>query len=64
MRLRQESRTHIVGECGLYKEERNMLEKERRKIDGCGMKTFGTLYSSEKTIVIQMVATHGQRGRK
>ena len=29
-----ESRTHIVGECEIYKEERDVLE-EVRKIDKC-----------------------------
>ena len=32
-----ESRTHIVGECEIYKQERDALEKEMRKIDECGM---------------------------
>ena len=32
-----ESRTHIVGECEIYMEERDALEKEMRKIDECGM---------------------------
>ena len=41
-----ESRTHVVGECKTYKEERDVLEM--RKIDECGMKKFGTLDSSEK----------------
>ena len=31
-----ESRTHIVGECHTYKEERGALE-ERRKLDVCYM---------------------------
>ena len=44
-----ESRTHAVGECGMYKEERYVLE-ETRKIDERGMDKLGTLYSSEKTI--------------
>ena len=44
-----ESRTHIVGECEIYKEERNVLEM--RKIDECDMEKFGTL-DSEKTIAI------------
>ena len=30
---------HILGECELYKEERNVLEK-MRKIDGCDMEKF------------------------
>ena len=45
-----ESRTHIVGECEIYKEERDVLEM--RKIDECDMEKFGTLDSSEKTIAI------------
>ena len=45
-----ESRTHIVGECEIYKEERDILEM--RKIDECDMEKFGTLDSSEKTIAI------------
>ena len=47
-----ERRTHIVGECEIYKEERDVLE-EMRKMDECGMEKFGTLVdSSEKTIAI------------
>ena len=36
------SRTHIVGECEIFKEERGVLE-EMRKIDECDMDKFGTL---------------------
>ena len=39
-----ESRTHIVIECEICKEERDVLE-EMRKIDECGVETFGTLDS-------------------
>ena len=46
-----ESRTHIVGECEIYQEERDALE-ETRKLDACDMKAFGTVESSEKTITI------------
>ena len=46
-----ESRTHIVGECETYKEERDALE-EMRKFDVCDMEEFGRLESSEKTIVV------------
>ena len=46
-----ESRTHIVGECELYKEERD-VSKEMREIDECDMEEFGTLSSTEKTIAI------------
>ena len=42
--------THTVGECEIYKKERDVLEM--RKIDECGMEKFGTLNSSEKTIAI------------
>ena len=45
-----ESRTHIVGECEIYKEERDVL-KEMRKIGECDMDKFGTL-DSEKTIAV------------
>ena len=49
----KESRTHIVGECEIYKEERDvLLIGEMRKIDECGMEKLGTLDSSEKTIAI------------
>ena len=43
-----ESRTHILGECEIYKEERNALEEEMRKLDVCDMEEFGKLGSSEK----------------
>ncbi|CAM9645227.1 unnamed protein product, partial [Laminaria digitata] len=38
----------------MYTEERDVLEEEMRTIpvDGCNMKKFGTLDSSEKTIAI------------
>ena len=49
------SRTHLVGECERYKEERDLSE-ETRKIDECDMEKFGTLDSREKTI-----ATLGDR---
>ena len=47
-----ENRTHIVGECAIYKEERDALEEEMRKFDGCDMDEFGRLERSEKTIAI------------
>ena len=46
-----ESRTHTVGECEIYQEERDALE-EMRKLDVCDMQEFGRLESSEKTIAI------------
>ena len=47
-----EGRTHIVGGCEIYKEERDALEEEIRKLDVCDMKVFGRLGSSQKTIAI------------
>ena len=46
-----ESRTHVVGECQMYKEERDVLE-EMRKIGERDTEKFGTLGNSEKTIAI------------
>ena len=46
------SRTHIVRECEIYKEERGELEEGMRKLDECDMEEIGTLESSEKTIAI------------
>ena len=46
-----ESRTHI-GECEIYKEQRDALEEEMRKFDVCDMEEFCRLESSEKTIAI------------
>ena len=47
-----ESRTRTVGECEIYKEERDALEEEMRKLDVCDMIEFGRLESSEKTTAI------------
>ena len=62
------SRTHIIGECEIYKEERDALLEEMRKLDVCDMEEFGRLESSEKTIAIlgdrwwpQMAKQHGDR---
>ena len=44
------SRSHIVGECEIYKEERDVLVM--RKLDECDVEEFGRLESSEKTITI------------
>ena len=46
------SGTHIVGECEVYKEERDVWEKEMRDIDERGVEVFGILDSSEKTIAV------------
>ena len=48
-----EGKTHIVGECDIYKEERDALE-EISKIDECETEKFGTLLidRSEKAIDI------------
>ena len=47
-----ESRAHVVGECEINKEERDVLEGEMRRYDGCDMEEFGRLKSGEKTIAI------------
>ena len=47
----KESRTHIVGECEMYKQERDVL-REMGKIDERDTEKFGTLDSSEKTNAI------------
>ena len=46
-----ESRTHVMGKCETYMEERDVLE-EMRNIDECDMEKFGTLDRSDKAIVI------------
>ena len=46
-----ESRTHILGKCEIYKEERDALE-EMRELDECDKDGLGRLESSEKTIAI------------
>ena len=57
-----ESRTHIVAECGLYQEERDVLEGEMRDLDKSGMKSFDALHSREKTIAMIAAATRWCRG--
>ena len=47
-----ESRTHIVAECELYKEERDVLEGEMRDMNEGGTESFEGLDSREKTIAI------------
>ena len=47
-----ESRTYIVGECEIYKDERQVIERKMRKTNECVMEKFGTLDSSERTIAI------------
>ena len=47
-----ESRTHIVGECEIYKEGRDVLQEEVRKLDVFDIAEFGRPESSEKTIAI------------
>ena len=37
----------MLGECEMYKEERDVLD-EMREIDECDMEKFGTRGSSEK----------------
>ena len=49
----KESRTHSVGECEMYTEERDVLEDEMRKIDDCDVDNFWyTQDDSEEMIAI------------
>ena len=41
-----ESRTHIVGKCEMYKEERDVL-KDMKKVDECDTEKSGTLNTSK-----------------
>ena len=45
------SRTHVTGECEIYKEERDVLV-EMRKLDECDLDEFGRLESIEKMVAI------------
>ena len=47
-----ESRTHMVGQYEMYKEERNVIQEDMRKIDEGDMEEFGALDRSKKTIAI------------
>ena len=47
-----ESRSHMVGEYEVDKEEQNVLEEGMRKIDGRDTEKCGTFDSSQKTIAI------------
>ena len=59
-----ESRTHIVAECELYQEERDVLEGEMRDLNKSGMESFDALDSREKMIaILEMVATDVETGR-
>ena len=42
-----ESRTHIVGECERYKDDRDVLREEVRKIENMCHDKFGILGNSE-----------------
>ena len=57
-----ESRAHIVGECEVYKKERDVLEM--RKTNEFDMEKFGTLGSSEKTIGILEIGGHRRRNSR
>ena len=58
----KESRTHILGTCEMYKEERDVMEMW--KIDECDMNKFSALDNSEKTIAILVDGGHKRRNRK
>ena len=48
----REGRTHRVGSCEIYDEERGVLEEKMGKIGEYDMEKYGTLDSSDKTIGI------------
>ena len=47
-----ERRTHILGECEMCKEERDVLEEEVRAMGKCDMEELCTLDSREKTSTV------------
>ena len=47
-----ESRTHIVAECELYQDERDVLEAEMWDLKTSDMESFDALDRWEKTIAI------------
>ena len=53
---KQNSRTRLVGDCETYKEGRDVLEEEMRKIDERDMDKIGTLFID---ISEKMIATVG-----
>ena len=64
-----ESKTHVAGEHEIYKEERDVLEEEMRKLDECDMEEF------RRPLIREwrendgyhrryMVATDGETGRE
>ena len=62
-RKAQQSRTHIMGEYEIHKEERDVLEMS--KTDECDTEKFGTLDNSEKRSLSQVVdGGHRPRNRK
>lgn len=59
-----ESRTHIIEECELCRDEREALEEQTRNI-GCGMAKFSAFGKSAKKIAMsgdKWMATRGQTG--
>ena len=60
-----QSKTHLVGECEVCQEERNVSE-DMTEIDECDMQGFGTLDSSDNTVAIlgDIDGGHRRRHRK
>ena len=46
-----ESRSHAVGECEMYKEERDVLQ-DMREIDECDMEELGILDIAEPISIL------------
>ena len=57
------SRTHIVVESEMHKEERGVLKEEMMEIDESYMEEFGTLDYSEKTMAFAYDGGHRRRNR-
>ena len=37
------TRTHMEGECAMFRKERDVYEEDMNEIDECDMKKFGAL---------------------
>ena len=57
-----QSRIHMLGECEIYKEERDVFEM--RKIDGCGIEKFGTRDVARKRPLSQEIDGDDRRRRR
>ena len=56
-----EGRTRAVGDCEVYKEQRDVLQEKMGKIDARDMEKFRTLDDSGKTIAVRYSIPVGDR---